>query len=63
MLVIGSSSVKLKPYQDESEVGALTKHPGVGGEHQVSGQRLERLAPNLETKIIKYKKYKIQIRV
>ena len=41
----------ISKYQYESKVSPLTEHPGVGGQHQVGGQRLERLAPNLETKI------------
>ena len=49
MLVIDSSNVKLKPDQDESKVGALAKHPGVGGEHEVGGQPLKSLAPCLHS--------------
>ena len=49
MLVIDISSVKLKPYQDESQVGALAKHPGVGGEHEVGGQTLKSLTPRLHS--------------
>ena len=40
----------ISKYQYESKVSPLTEHPGVGGEHQVGGQRLERLAPNLDIK-------------
>ena len=49
ILVIGSSSVKLKADQDESQVGALAKHPGVGGEHEVGGQTLKSLTPRLHS--------------
>ena len=49
MLVIDSSNVKLKPDQDESKVGALAKHPGVGGEHEVGGQTLKPLTPRLHS--------------
>ena len=50
----------ISKYQYESKVSPLTEHPGVGGQHQVGGQRLERLAPNLETEIYNTKstKYK-----
>ena len=34
-------------YQNESEVSSFAKHPGVGGEHQVGGERVESLAPHL----------------
>ena len=49
MLVIDISSIKLKADQDESKVGTLAKHPGVGGEHEVGGQPLKSLAPRLHS--------------
>ena len=49
MLVIDISSVELRADQDESKVGALAKHPGVGGEHEVGGQPLKSLAPRLHS--------------
>lgn len=38
-----------RPDQDESKVGTLAKHPGVGGEHEVGGQPLKSLTPCLHS--------------
>ena len=38
-----------RPDQDESKVGTLAKHPGVGGEHEVGGQTLKSLTPRLHS--------------
>ena len=39
-------------YQNESEVSSFAEHPGVGGEHEVGGERVESLAPHLRKSLI-----------
>ena len=41
-----------RPDQDESKVGTLAKHPGVGGEHEVGGQTLKSLTPRLHSTVL-----------